>query len=152
VTTFSLFKSSAGLIPSDEVSKDWFNKLTLGQIVTADYKVMRNGKFHRKFFAMLHVAFDNHEWPEIETQWGLARVNFEVFRKYVTVKAGYYEPELTPDGKVRVKPTSIMFSRMDEAEFSRLYSDVLDVILAEFLTNWKEGDMDYAVNQMMSFA
>ena len=67
------------------------------------------------------------------------------------MKAGHYEAALTPHGEVRCTPKSISWSKMDESEFERLYSDVLDVILAEFLTNWRRGDIDHAVNQMMGF-
>ena len=40
---------------------------------------------------------------------------------------------------------SISFAKMDEDEFARLYSSVVDVILARFLTNWTGEDMDKAV-------
>ncbi|MEN8658302.1 MAG: DUF1367 family protein [Marivita sp.] len=147
-----LTKSPAGLVPTDAVSSEWFNRLKMGAPINADVKQMRNGKFHRKFFAMLNTAYANHDWPEIETKFGMARTSFDMFRKYVTVKAGHYEVDLTPSGEPRVVPKSIAWAQMDEAEFSQLYSDVLDVILAEFLTNWTEGDMERAVQMMMGFA
>lgn len=145
-------RTQVGLIPANNDAVDWLNGVKLGQPVTVTVTVPRNGGFHRKYFEMLRVAYDNHEWPEIETQYGLARCSFDMFRDYVTVKAGYYNPELTPTGQVRVTPKSISFGKMEQAEFEKLYSDTLDVILAEFLTNWTTGDMDNAINQMMAFA
>lgn len=141
-----------GLVPADTAASEWFAKVKMGQPVTATVRLPRNGKFHRKFFAMLDVAYSNHDWPEIETKFGKVRTSAEMFRKYVIVKAGHYEADLTPHGEPRVVPKSIAWAKMDEAEFSRLYSDVLDVILNEFLTNWTSGDMDRAVNMMMGFA
>jgi hypothetical protein len=147
-----LTRSPAGLVPADVTAAEWLQRVGIGKPVNATVRQPRNGKFHRKFFAMLDVAYSNHEWPELESKWGRVRTSAEMFRKYVIVKAGHYEPDLTPHGEIRVQPKSIAWAKMDEAEFSKLYSDVLDVILAEFLTNWTSGDMDHAVEQMLGFA
>lgn len=145
-------RTAAGLMPSDSDSLEWLERIKMGKPVNVKVTQPRNGKFHRKFFAMLDVAYSNHEWPEVETQWGKATVNRDLFRKYVIVKAGHYEVGLTPHGEVRAEPKSISWAKMDETEFERLYSDVLNVILREFLTNWTTGDMQHAVDNMMAFA
>ena len=147
-----LLKTPAGLVPTDAFASEWFNKVKPGALINAKVTQPRNGKFHRKFFAMLNVAYANHDWPEIETKFGKARTSFEMFRKYVTVKSGHYEVDLTPSGEPRVVPKSISWAKMDEGEFEQLYSDVLDVILSEFLTNWTSGDMEAAVNMMLGFS
>ena len=145
-------KTDHGLMPDGAIAAEWFNKVKTGKLVNAKVTLPRNGKFHRKFFAMLNAAYANHEWPEIETAFGPARTSFDMFRKYVIVKAEYYEIDLTTDGKARFVPKSINFASMDEAEFEKLYSDVLDVILKQFLTNWTDRDMERAVNTMLGFA
>lgn len=151
MTDLSFMRSPAGLVPADAKSAEWFAKVRMGQPVTASVRLPRNGKFHRKFFGMLDVAYSNHDWPELETKFGKVRTSAEMFRRYVIVKAGHYEADMTPHGEIRVVPKSIAWAKMDEAEFSQLYSDVLDVILSEFLTNWTSGDMDRAVEMMMGF-
>lgn len=148
----SFMRTPAGLVPADTRAAEWFAKVKMGQPVTASVRLPRNGKFHRKFFAMLDVAYSNHDWPEIETKFGRVRTSPEMFRRYAIVKAGHYEADMTPHGEIRVVPKSISWAKMDDAEFSQLYSDVLDVILAEFLTNWSDGDMERAVQMMMGFA
>lgn len=148
----SFMRTPAGLVPADDRAAEWFAKVKMGQPVSASVKLPRNGKFHRKFFAMLDVAYSNHDWPEISTKWGNVRTSPEMFRKYVIVKAGHYEADLTPHGEIRVVPKSIAWAKMDDEEFSRLYSDVLNVILMEFLTNWTDGDMERAVHMMMGFS
>jgi len=148
----AFIKSSAGLIPTDEAGKAWFEKLRHGVRVVAKVTVPRNAKFHRKFFAMLHVAYDNYDWPTIETQHGPAQCTFEQFREYVTVKAGFFEMGATPEGQPRAKAKSIKFGKMDEAEFESLYSAVLDVILQRFLDKWKTADMERAVQAMLEFS
>jgi hypothetical protein len=145
-------KTKEGLVPSSQDSLDWFDSVENGADVDVTVTIPRNKKFHNKFFVMLRVAYDNREWPEVKTQYGMARCSFELFRKYVTVKAGYYTPELTPRGEVRVTAKSISWANMKQEEFDQLYSDALDVILAEFLSNWTRKDMNEAVAQMLSFA
>lgn len=147
-----LTKTPAGLVPSDAMAAEWFGKVKMGGAVNATVRQPRNGKFHRKFFAMLNSAYANHDWPDIQSQFGPVRTSFEMFREYVTVKAGHYEADLTPYGHIRARAKSINFAKMGEDEFERLYSDVLDVILSEFLTNWTTGDMDHAVNVMLGYA
>ena len=147
-----MIKIATGLVPFDQAAAEWFDKVKIGQAVDGEFRLPRNAKFHRKFFAMLNVAFSNYEWPEVQTRWGPARCNFDLFRKYVIVRSGHYEAALTPTGEIRAEPKSISFANMDEADFEKLYSDVLDVILMEFLDNWTAADMDQAVNQMLEFA
>ena len=136
----------------DKAGKKWFEKQWHGVTVIAKVSLPRNPRFNRKFFAMLHTAFDNHEWPTIETQHGPAQCTFEQFRSYVTIKAGFFEMGATPQGSPRAEAKSIKFARMDEAEFEQVYSAVLNVILAEFLTNWSDGDMETAIENMLGFA
>ena len=145
-------KTHAGLIPANEKASEWFHKQKSGSPINILVSSPRNAGFHRKFFAMLNIAYENHEWPEIDTKYGKAKCSFEMFRSYVTVKAGHYTVELTPSGEVRATPKSISFGNMEQEEFEQLYSDVLDLILREFLTGWSDDDLKNAVNQMLAFA
>lgn len=141
-----------GMWPADPMAAEWMQARKRNDTIRAKVSVMRNGRFHRKFFAMLNVAYDNYDWPDIETQFGSARCTFEQFREYVTIKAGHFVIGATPKGKPRAEAKSISWAKMDEAEFGQLYSEVLDVILQEFLSNWTAADMEQAVNKMMTFA
>ncbi|WP_396180197.1 DUF1367 family protein [Flavobacterium sp.] len=55
----------------------------------------------------------------------LAR-DFEQFRAYVTVQAGFYDDIHTPAGPKRV-PKSISFAKMDQVQFDAYYRAILDV-------------------------
>ncbi|WJV61079.1 DUF1367 family protein [Pectobacteriaceae bacterium C52] len=54
--------------------------------------------------------------------------SFEAFRAWATIEAGFYVSYLMPDGSVRREPKSISFAKMDDVEFSELYSAVLNVL------------------------
>ena len=145
----AFIKSSAGLLPANDDAKAWFDKLRYGVTCIAKVTIPRNYKFHRKFFAMLNVAFDNWDRPVITTPHGEIRCSKDAFRNDVTVMAGYHELTCNTKGEWKFKAKSISFAKMDEAEFEQLYSAVVDVILAKFLPNWGKADMQNAVNNFL---
>lgn len=55
-----------------------------------------------------------------------AAKDFETFREYVTVKAGFFQMVATPAG-LRKVPKSISFAKMDEVDFANYYTEVLRV-------------------------
>ncbi len=57
----SFVKTESGLRPLNPADKEIYDKWKLGGILTADFKQTRNPKFHRKFFALLNLAFDYYE-------------------------------------------------------------------------------------------
>lgn len=52
--------------------------------------------------------------------------DFETFREYITVKAGFFQMAATPAG-LRKVPKSISFAKMDDADFANYYRQVLNV-------------------------
>lgn len=57
----SFVKTESGLRPLTPADKEVYDKWKLGGILTGDFKQTRNPKFHRKFFALLNLAFDYYE-------------------------------------------------------------------------------------------
>lgn len=113
-----------GLVPCYNEDYTEKQKLKLGKYYEAEIKLVRNVRFHRKFFALLNLSFQY--LPE-RTQNGFRSV--EGFRQYVTVAAGYYDTYYSPRLKEFVEiPKSIKFSSMDEAEFGDFYEKCKDVI------------------------
>jgi len=118
-----------GLIPADERSRTWFQKLKLGEAVHADFKRVRNYRFLKKYFALLNLAFDQWEPGEVNSKFGRPEKNFDRFRADLTILAGYYESTIRLDGSVRIEPKSISFSKMSEEDFERLYSATITVLI-----------------------
>lgn len=128
--------------------------LSPGEIAQAEMTIPRNGKFHRKFFALLTVGFDAWE-PDRKRKSYKGRVvakNFEQFREDITILAGYYEQTFDLRGRLKLKAKSISFANMDDVEFELLYSAVVDVLLREVCRNYKNREeIDRVVNQMVGF-
>lgn len=93
------------------------------------YTKQRNARFHRKFFALINLCYQNQERFD----------NIEHLRKRLIISAGYYDLIFDLDTMEEIKEAqSISFSKMDETEFNKLYSDVLNVICDKFLFDKNE--------------
>lgn len=109
-----------GLVPLYPNDYDSKRKLKLGQDYQVEITNPRNVGFHRKFFAMLNVG---HENTKLE-------MPFDTYRKYMTVKAGFFTAYQTPKG-IYYDPDSISFAGMEQDEFEEVYSRVLDKIIED---------------------
>ena len=120
-------------------------KLKLGEIYTCEIRLMRNYKFHRKYFALINLAW------EYQTQKTTAffSENKEVFRKTVEIAAGHFEQIYSIERREWVQvPKSIAFDKMDNAEFEKLYNNVKTVLFNTFLKHINEQEF---LNQLLNF-
>lgn len=115
-----LQNTANGLIPLYGSDFDAKRKLKLGETYEADIKRPRNLGYHRRFFALLNVGHENTKLD----------LPFEVYRKYVVMKAGFVKIYETPKGNM-YEAESISFANMPEDVFQDLYSRVLDVIIKD---------------------
>ena len=116
-------------MPIDPDSVAWFNKLKPGEVVRVEVKKVRNYQFHKKYFALLAIAYDNWEPGEINSKYGVPAKNFDRFRADLTILAGFYDTTVRLDGSVRIEPRSISFAKMSAEEFSDLYTKTIDVLI-----------------------
>jgi hypothetical protein len=147
-----LTKAPGGaLIPADPQAAEYIAKLKLGAAVRAQVKQQRNPRFHRKYFALLNLAFDT--WEPTEATYKGQRVgkNFDQFRNDVIVLAGFYEMAVNLKGETRLTAKSISFANMDKSEFDDLYNATCNVILQRILTNYSRDDLDAVIDRLMGF-
>lgn len=116
---FFVTKSNSGLKPSFDVDMEVYIKIPVGETWEIEYKKVRNYEFHKKFFALIKLAFDNQEAYKL----------INSMREDLIIHAGYsYEDTNFITGEVKTKAKSIAFQNMDEIEFSKLYESVKNVI------------------------
>lgn len=126
-------------------------RLKEGAMVTVTYKVQRNAKFLRKFFALLEVAYDSWE-PAVSAYKGLSvQKNLDRFREDLIVAAGFYTPVAGLDGTLVLQAKSISYAGMGEAEFNALYQAVAQVILDKILSHHTRDELDDQVNRILGF-
>lgn len=82
----------------------------------------RNIGFHRKFFALIKMVYQNQEHYN----------NSDDLREDLIVSAGFYETRVNFYGEEKQKAKSISFASMNQEEFDELYNRVLDEIVKHF--------------------
>lgn len=141
------------LIADNEESASFLFQMKQGSVLRADVKRPRNYQFMKKYFALLDYAYDSWE-PEIPEKYKGHDIekNKEVFRKNIQIMAGYGYPIITVKNEVRYESKSISFGSMQEEEFEKLYSSVINVVLKHILTNYTRDDLERVVEDVLRFA
>ena len=99
---------------------DVFKKLKKNTPLEFEVKQKRNYQFHKKGMALFNLGFENQDQIK----------SFDNYRKIMTMKAGYYDTEVTDKGVVYFAK-SISFANMDENDFNDLYKALTHVIAKE---------------------
>ena len=96
-----------------------YAKIKIGEEFEITYTKKRNLKFHKKYFALLKLAFENQQdYRDIESM-----------RRDLIITAGFYDEIVNKvTGEVYTLANSISFSKMDNLEFSDLYEKTKNVI------------------------
>jgi len=111
-------KTLDGCVPCDQ--EEW-GKIPIGALFGIEYTKRRNYENHKRFMAFIKTTFDMQEFYE----------DREIYRKWLTMKAGYFDTVATPKGETLFLPQSISFEKMDEVEFKELFSKCINVFLRE---------------------
>ena len=125
----TLIKTLSGFKACYDSDSEKAKKIPLNEPFVITYTKKRNIKFHRKFFALMNMIFDNQEKYN----------SIEHLRKDLIIAAGYYDTRFNFEGVEILEAKSMSFSSMDEIEFSELYNRIIDVIVKYF--NWDREDI-----------
>lgn len=150
-----LTKGMNGLVPGDIETDEWYNKLKLGESVHGkEFTRMRNPKFHRKFFALINLAYDQWEPGDVMIKGQVVQKNRKNFRRNLIAAAGFYEIVFNIDGTFKYEAQSISFGNMDQEEFEKVYNRVIDEILRRIpqFRDYDRNKMDELVNKVLHFA
>lgn len=112
---------NGSFIPAFDSDKEIANKIKVGDPISGKFSKKRNYEFHKKYFALINLAYSNSILNESLT--------FEQFRGEITMRAGYSDSYIDFKGNLKYQPISISFAKMDDLEFEDLYSKCIDVIL-----------------------
>ena len=101
---------------------EYIKKLKQGEIYFFEVKRERNIGFHRKFFALIKMVYENQEHY----------INQNDLRDDLLIDAGHYTKIITYWGEERKKAVSLSFASMSQDQFDDMYRDVLDIIIKHF--------------------
>ncbi len=97
-------------------------KIKALKMVKCEITQPRNIGYHRKFFALINMVYQNQERYN----------NLDNLRKDLIIEAGFYNEHIDLQGVVQQDAKSISFSKMKEDEFDELFNRVLDQIVNHF--------------------
>lgn len=128
-----------------------------GEIARVGFSIPRSYPFHKKFFAMLKLAYD--AWDPMSTRArrkyrGVSiEKNFERFRKDILILAGYGEPFFDLQGRLHWEARSIAFDEMEQEDFEKCFDSVANVLLSQpFMAKYNRAELERVVNELMRFA
>lgn len=127
-----------GFRPYNEKAQDQASKCKLGDIVELKPTKVRNGKFHRLFFAILKLISENSN-PHITEEQAL------YFAK-VAAGCGHW---IDTGQKELFAPGSISFASMDERAFNSFVKQAIPPVVMRFMNGTAPED---AINEAMELA
>ena len=127
------------LAAADDSSLEYIKKMKLGQAYSIEIKKERNYENHKRFFAMLNIAFDLTD-GQFNTLHG--------FRKWLLMAAGYATPITGPDKRTYWDVDSISFSSMDEIKFQEVFNACVDI----FIQHWGDKISKEKLMEISEFA
>jgi hypothetical protein len=119
---YAEINSIGKIVPLYDSGYDSFKKVKRNTELQIEITQPRNIKFHRKFFSLINMVFDNQELFE----------DIEILRKELTILSGFYTEYTSFDGEVKREAQSISFASMDEIKFNELYSKFIDTVIKCF--------------------
>lgn len=131
-----LIKTERGLVgatPDDHAGWVKFRRkletMKPGTFLRIDWSKPRNGKHHRKLFALLALVAENSEAYDTPEKALVA----------IKLVSGYCDPVIHPStGKLEMIPHSISFESMDQDRFDKFYSAAIDGVLKHILPELDE--------------
>ena len=118
-------------------------------------KTRNNVKLHAKLMALYRCGFEhwNLHGSDFLTHNGQAiQPEFDRFRRDITVLAGFFKTEVNFNGNVVLEPESVSFGQMSDTRKRKLYSAVIDVLLAKVLdAEWSREEVEQYVNEIVGF-
>lgn len=130
-------------MPATDKDREAFGKIQYGETFACKSTDQRNLQHHRKFFALIRLAFDN--MPE---KFDGYFADENQLRYELIKRAGYFEEYTDFKGNKQYRAKSIAFDKMGQEEFTNLYNRVIDVVIQWLLPDL---DRDLLEHEIMNF-
>ncbi|OOF72394.1 hypothetical protein BKG91_09485 [Rodentibacter caecimuris] len=146
---FQMTKLPGGtFVPANETEAEALQKFRNGEQYEIEIKQVRNPAFHRKVFAFFNFCFEHWSVDKTEWQYFDERKQFDTFRKHLTVLAGFYETTYNIKGDVRIEAQSLSYGNMEQDEFEKCYSALINAALKNIFGNTTDENV---INQLYAF-
>ena len=133
-----------GLVPLYDSDHDLKQRLRVGSTVRCRVSLPRNYRFHKKFFALVRLTFDNLPLPLVK-RWNV-RSEADMLRRFKR-DLGYFSSTVNEAGEREIEYRSISFAAMDEQEFERFYDDCVNLVLYQYIPGINRQDLLTEIEQ-----
>ena len=128
-----------GFRPVNDEAEDLFHRVKFGEIVELAGTKVRNGKFHRLFFAMLKLISENSN-PHISPKAAL---------HFAKIASGTGDVVTDSRGETHFIPGSVSFAKMDQTAFEAFVQTAIPPLVGRFMRGTAPDDL---INEAMSLA
>lgn len=145
----NIIKQQGGvMVPVDDTECERMKRFKSGEQYEVEIKLTRSPAFHRKVWSFFGFCYNY--WCAEGTNWEMLSDNAQrnVFRKNLTVLAGYYEEHQKIGGGVRVEAKSLAYSNMEQEEFEQCYNALINAAIKHVFGNTKDQNV---INQLYAF-
>lgn len=129
----------AGFRPVNDEAEELYHRVKFGEIVELTGTKVRNGAYHRLFFAMLKLISENSN-PHISPKAAL---------HFAKIASGTGEVVTDSRGEKHFVPGSISFAKMDQAAFEAFVQSAIPPLVGRFMRGTAPDDV---INEAMSLA
>lgn len=127
------------LVPADEQAEEEVRKLKPGQATLVEVKRARNERQHRLYWALIGVIFDHQS--RYATRQDLSDA--------LKVAVGHYEEVGKRGEHVIVRPKSIAFANMPQADFEQFFERVVAFVCANIIPGTTDNELRAHLEDMV---
>ena len=136
----TLFRRTlTGFVPANDEAQEFFSRTKPNEIVELRGTKVRNGQYHKLFWAMLKLISDNSN-PHISTKAAL---------HFAKLAAGVGEAVTDSRGESHFIPGSISFAKMDQQAFEDFVQTAIPPLVGRFMAGTAPQDV---INEAMALA
>lgn len=116
-------KGFNGFVPVNDEASDVFASAKFGEIVELKATKVRNGRYHKLFFAILKLISENSN-PHISPKAAL---------HFAKIAAGIGDVVVDSRGTTHFIPGSISFAKMDQTGFEAFVASAIPPLVGRFM-------------------
>ena len=132
-----VIKTPRGILPLYDSDYENYAKIPMNEEFEIEYTKKRNLKFHKKYFALMKLAFENQSDYR----------SLNDMRRDIAIVSGFYDEVVNKiSGDVLKIAKSISFANCDENEFNEIYNASKNVI-----SKWIGIDNETIENEIMQY-
>jgi hypothetical protein len=136
-----LVKTRAAIRPATEQDEEKLIRVRNGDLLPVHIRKPRNGRLHRKFFALVNLIAQNH--PRLDS---VDAVILEL-----KVRAHHYTERITLDGEIILLPKSISYEDLEELDFQAFFEKCVKIAGHELLPGIDQGKLDAYLDELAGF-